>query len=363
MMPRLMVRSVAAAVVVMVVLAACDGGASPAPAHAGTVEDILAPNAFVNATPAVKGGDLRERDTVTTDGAGSAVFTLDTKIDSCTMNTASGVGIRPEPSILLRYVSGVTWCSTKANPGSSKSLAAQVEITMTDPLFGVTIDADTVVVQVQSGVVQVRSLAQGVDATGVLVGPRQQTRVEPDRPPSIPEAFDVAQLPDPLRSRVAELVAALPPPAFAQPDPASSPTIGQILESGRLGIALDEESIADQTSPTFVNAIMSLQAETWGIKVDLTMLPLQRALEELRAGQVQLVVTPQAVDEVSSIPLFEDQQTQLWSLLYLPQDEAFGQAERDFVGTAVTSGVYGDHYQEVFGSVPSYEALRSLVGP
>jgi hypothetical protein len=323
---------------------------------------INAQTGFVNGATAVAGGDLLEQAKVTTNGSGSIDFTLDKKISSCRVMVSSAVNVVPSAEVLLSYVGGTTWCSTKANPGKTQLLAPGVEITMKDPLFGVSVDGSTVLVKVQSGIVFVRSVAPGITDGGQLVGPGSQTIVEAGKVAAPPEIFDPARTPELEQSAVAALAALMPPPVFVRPDPAGSATIGRIIESGQLVVAVDETSI-DPTSLAFVNAFIAFEADTWGIKAAVEPMPLEPAVEALVAGRVQLVLSRQGADGTTGIPFFSDQEGSVWSLFYASQDETFGRAEQAFLTEAVTSGRYADRFLAAFGAAPRYDALQALVGP
>ena len=363
MNPRL-IMTLLSVFLAAVLAGACGGGASPSPSpvRAGHVTNIYTRIAFVNDIEAAAGGDVYAGGSVRTDASGSADFTLEQKIQNCRLLDGSKVDVLPSPDVLLNWVAGTTYCSTRANPGTTVGVTSTaVQIRLSDPLFGVTVLPDATVVKVLSGIVEVRSLVTGSNVVQ-FVGPGLQTRVPAGQDPAVPERLDVDQLGNRERSAVQELMAALPPPAFSRPAPGDSPALTRIFGQSTIGVAIDEENSGDDQTRGFLESFLSFQGTKWDVKPDARFVPVGVAVRELMAGQLDLVVSPDVVAGTGSIPFFEDRQGRKWSLLYDSKDPAFADAMRGFLRTALESGEYGRLYLSAFDTVPRYDSLTTLVG-
>jgi hypothetical protein len=327
----------------------------------GTVLQVILPVARVNEAQAFAGDRVPAGSTVSTDGVGSVDFGLEEKIDRCRLLNSSSVQVTPTGDVLLKYLQGTAWCVTDTDPTFRMLADGQgTEIAVSDPVFGVTVEADHTVVSVASGFVEVSSRA--VEGASVVVGPDQQSLIFPDQAPATPGPFAVDALPPDEQTAVGTLLGGLPEPDFGPPDPAGSPTLTRVFERETIVVAVDEGSIGDAGTGTFIETFVEFLAREWGVKPFVFYVPLDRALTGLAVGDVDVVVTPVPPPETGSLPFFQDQVETTWQMAFDGEDGVFRDALSDFLVAALQAGEYGTRYVDAFGVTPSYEPLRPLLG-
>ena len=86
--------------------------------------------------------EIRERETVRTNEAGSLTFNLVDKIEFCNMYENAQVRVKPSSDVLLQFETGEFACEAQPNAGPVNVLAGpDVELEMSDPQFIVSIGA------------------------------------------------------------------------------------------------------------------------------------------------------------------------------------------------------------------------------
>lgn len=363
-------RSVALIAVVLVLAADCNsesgGGGGGASVVGGSVMHVRLERAFVAGLRAADGDTIRKTDTVSTNSQGVVDFDIQDKVESCTAFNQSAVAVYPNsPSLipLMRFEEGRTWCNTDADATIEVQLEAggRARLLLSDPVFGVEITGDQVVVRVMLGFVQVSSLETDGGLT-MLVGPGQQSVVAAQADPTAAAGFLVEELTSLEQQVVPELVKQVPAPSFGPPEAADSPALQSIFDRGSIVVGFDAKADVGDGAGAFIDSFMSFLGQGWEVE------PVVRAIEvdglaALEAGDVDIVVSPSLPESTLSLPFFEDRAGQVWALAVRPGEEVFQQALADFLRASLRADEYGLRYRGAFdGAEPAYGSLDSLLG-
>jgi len=333
---------------------------SPSPARraAGEVLLIGSERGYIDTNRANRGDAVFERGFVRTDENGSLQFRLDQKIKRCTLVTSSRVDIKPSDELLLHYASGTAVCETTLDGGVVRLAAGdRVELRMSDPLYVVTVEPEQTRIRVVAGLLEVRS-----NETGgiVLLGPSLRSDVFPGGGPTSPETWGTGELDDDVREAVDAAENQLPEPDLTMPDPAGSAILQRIVDGGIIRVGLDEK--LSQASQRFAESFGVEQGGHWKIKSDSSVRASDVGHADLRAGEIDLLVTPEPLDGFGRIPFFDDEQGARMWLVYDELDPVFGEAERAFLRNMVIGGSYRILYLRSFDREPSYTAVGELFG-
>jgi len=227
---------------------------------------------------------------------------------------------------------------------------------MTDPVFGMQVGGDGSVLKVALGFVEVGTVDGGVP---ILLGPGQQSAVPAGGGPLPPEALSLDD--DDEAAVVAAMTAEFPQPDIGPPDPAESATMSRIRERDEITVAIDEGELAEGVH-SFATSLMIALSSDWDLgPPDVFPTDLDTALGALDAGEVDLVLTPVPPDTFARVPGFADPSGRLWSFVQL-EDRVFGDGLTRTLAGLMTNGSYAEAYGRSFGSEPSYEQLRSILG-
>jgi hypothetical protein len=335
---------------------------SPSPSSAGRVAGevllIGSERGYIDTKRANRGDPVFERGFVRTDENGSLQFRLDQKIRQCTLVTSSRVDIKPSDELLLHYASGTAVCETTLDGGVVRLAAGdRVELRMSDPLYVVTVEPEQTRIRVVAGLLEVRS-----NETGgiVLLGPSLRSDVFPGGGPTTPETWGTGELDDDVREAVDAAENQLPEPDLTMPDPTGSPTLQRILDGGIIRVGLDER--LSRASQGFAESFGVEQGVHWNIKSDVSVRASDVGHADLRAGEIDLLVTPDPLGGFGGIPFFDDEEGARMWLVYDELDPVFGEAERTFLRNMVIGGSYRILYFRSFGQEPSYTAVAELFG-
>lgn len=373
-------RETLAMVALAIVIAGCSSGApsppsqppshSPSPSasaspssnrqHAGEITSIISNDAFVDGADAVEQGDLLAPGSVSTSPGGSVRLRLDVKLQNCTVTDDARVDLPPQPGPLLTYVKGATYCMTTTGGQAKLIGGTYVEITVGDPVFGVTVEPEQVTVRVVSGLVELKNLAIGGDA--IVIGPMLKSTITPGAAPSEPEIWGLGELPALDQQEIGQMEKQVEPD-FSRPDKTDSPVLQRILDGNRFGFGVEDAIARDKLSDSFVSDFMFRQGNAWDVSRDKQILSVDVGFREVLDGKLDVMVTRKEADsDLAEIPFFVDSQGQIVWIVYNPSDPVFAAAERAFLTNMIVSGKYADLYQNSFGQLPSYEGVKSLLG-
>ena len=84
--------------------------------------------------------------------------------------------------------------------------------------------------------------------------------------------------------------------------------------------------------------------------------------EAVQSGAIDIYVSPEQIDGLGQIPLFDNAAGQRHWLQYDTTDERFGAAERDYVRNVVGAGSYRVVFISAFDQEPTYDAVADLFG-
>jgi hypothetical protein len=334
----------------------------------GTINTVFTRIATIDSEPAASGQEFRAQQILSSDAGGSFSLSLD-KFDDCRVFPNSSVQAKPSSAILLTWLSGTAWCRTDPEASSSIDLKAGVAtITMSDPVFGITVADELVTIRVSSGSVEVSLEATGAS---LVVASGEQVTLSPDQGISSPGGLDVGSLPPDEQTAVGDLMAQVPAPDFGRPDASTSVTLTRMFESGSMNVAIDEAGLegsgaagGDGGLIGFVQDYLDFLAVSWDLQLNLTVASAGEAAAEVREGKIDVFVAPTLPPDLPSTPFFVDtgERAQTWHLVVGPDDPTLRDALARFVTTSVGSGDYGERFLRSFGVLPSYEPLREQLG-
>ncbi|MGH2733897.1 MAG: hypothetical protein ACRDJG_13355 [Actinomycetota bacterium] len=154
---------------------------------------------------------------------------------------------------------------------------------------------------------------------------------------------------------------AMPAPDFGFPRPEGSAVLTRIQRQRVLRVGIEQG--ASPKTLAFVESFFRFVEQQWKVPVRTSSLPPSRAAGVLASDEADVIVSAGQISGARSIPFFGDEQERAWSLSVEGKDRRFEAALRAFLLPALETGAYGSRYLAVFGSVPTYEAVRPLVFP
>jgi len=221
----------------------------------------------------------------------------------------------------------------------------------------VTVEPEGTRIRVVAGLLEVRSNETGLSA---LLGPSLRSDVFPGGGPTAPETWGTGELDDDVRRAVDAAENQLPEPDLSMPDPTGSAILERILDAGIIRVGLDER--LTRPGQRFAESFSVEQGGYWKIKSDQSFAITDVGHAGLRAGDLDLLVTPDPFDGFGRIPFFDDEQGERMWLVYEESDKVFGEAERAFLRNMVIGGSYRVLYLGAFDTEPSYTAVAELFG-
>lgn len=363
-------RALAVALCSAMLVAGCRAGGEPQNGASpegviGRITQLRANRVSVSGEPVQgPGHPLIRGSLITSTAGGAALFEVTERLQPCAFRGTVNVEVLPAARIVLRLAGGGVTCMTPASGKTelerltiAAGAASDVAVGFVDPVFHVSSNASGVEIWVEHGFTEVSR--RGSDR-GRLVGPGSALSVQPQG--ALPEAvpFDPADLPAPRREMLQQMLDALPEPDYSVPSTGNSQILSTVLSSGTLSVGLDEA--ASTEVERFVSSLTGFLGEQWELDIETTRLAHADAPSALSSGDLELFFSTEVVEGADFLPLFGDESETSW-LLWSRPDEDFQSALVDFVRTALDYGHYADRYLEVFGRVPTYEAVRSLVYP
>jgi len=343
---------------------------SPTPVRlqVGSIDNVSNRIAYVDQAEAHESAPIYAQSSVRTDGSGAVEFDIPSRIKSCTVTPSSEVEVEPSGDTVLKFKAGLTSCATvKTDHVIHLAAGEQIELSMSDPLFVVSVTPETTSILVVSGVVEVRNIAT-VSRTPVVLLPSFKAVVALDTDPNPPSRWDRSELPQAALDAIDRQTLIALPPAFGRPDPTGSPVLQAIFDRGSFLIGIDERVAADPASLAFVESFRGFQASHWGLGADSLRFTFDEGVRELAAGKIALFVSPDAPSGGSTrIPFFASPGggPSPNFLLTRPDDDVFVLAERQLVRNLVSDAGtenYATMYFQAFGKDPDASALASLFG-
>jgi hypothetical protein len=344
--------------------------ATPPRKQVGAIEAVLTTTASVNGADAFDQEPLYPNSEVATDPAGSVSFSIAGVIRRCTIIGTSRALVEPSADVAVSFSAGGATCATeKSSVLIQLDAAHDTQLSMTDPLFVVSMTQEATTVQVVQGMVAVRG---GGSASTVYLGPALQVDVRDGGGPGSLQPFDRSQLPPTLLTPVEEQLGTAVLPGLGRPDPSGSPVLGEVLGQGRLVIGIDDRVAADPASAAFLDEFRAFQGHHWDIGVDTVPISAREAPAALKEGKIRLFAAPAAdaaanLPGLSAIPLFAPvDPPALIDLLTEPDDPVFAAAERSLIQALVGSDNETDNYaalyRHAFAREPDYAPLAGLFG-
>jgi hypothetical protein len=347
------------------------GGGSSGGPHGpvvGTIKNVFSRIAMIDSVPTASGEGFRAQQVLSADGGGSFSLELD-KLEECRVLRNSGVKAKPSSSVLLAWLRGTAWCKTAPEASSRIDLGAgAATITLSDPVFGITVDGEQVIVKVGSGSVEVALEGAG---PSVLIAAGEQVTLSPDQGVSPSDGLDVRSLPPDEQAAVADLMAQVPAPDFGRPDASTSATLTRMFDGGSMNVALDTDGMVGVGATGggggvvgFIQDYFDLLTSSWDLRLTLGGASGDEGIKGLQEGKIDVFVTRTPPSDLPSTPFFDDigDPALTWYLVVAPDDPTFRDALARFITTSVGSGDYGQRFLRSFGVLPSYEPLRAQLG-
>jgi hypothetical protein len=333
----------------------------------GSVVKVVLSDAFIDGETTSDGVRIRAGQALSTDDSGTVDFSLDRKIKQCRLLTQSRMVAAPTKAVLIRWELGSVWCYTTAG-GSPIVLGGPSDVTlaMSDPVFGVVVNGETITLRVVQGVVDVDSPG----SEPLLVGSGQQVTIVDGEVPTQAEDFDIESLPQDERAIVSEYENAAPQPDFGPPEAGDSAGLGRILvTNGAINVGIDSTFAGNPAAETntsewrFIDDYFTDLAAHWGIGSSSIALTSDEARPQLDAGAVDVFVTPEPLSGFDSFPLLQDPQGRTWSVSLVGGDDGLRRALVSYVVATLQQKDYAITYQTAFDiENPPYEPLRPLLG-
>lgn len=354
---------------VLLLLASCSGNGTtdqPSPTveptvspgtQVGSVEQVLDVLVRIEDDNAASGDPLFSGAVMQTDSRGLADFRVQV-LEDCRIRQDSEVIVAPSPDTPLSVEQGRIVCMSK--PGETEEFqidAGDTEVNFLDPIFAVGVGGSSTRVQVDYGFVDVRSRSS---SDSRLVGPGGQISIGIGSMPESAERFETTSLDLFDLQAIERMHDKLPSEPRGLPRAPDSRTLAQIDSSDRLRVGLDGR--ASRSTRRFVEGLIEAVAERWGVDLDVVRMDGDDAEEALQGADIQAFVSPDAVPGAPRLSLFDGDGEQGWELS-VPRDRGWQRALEGALKMSLNNGEYGDAYFDAFGSVPSYEAVRSLVYP
>ncbi|MBW3590884.1 MAG: hypothetical protein KY393_03380 [Actinobacteria bacterium] len=355
--------------VLLLLLASCNGN-GPTDQSSPTVEPTISPGTPVGSVErvldvlvsiegdnAASGDPLFSGAVMQTDSRGLADFSVEV-LEDCRIRQDSEVIVAPSPDTPLSVEQGRIVCVSK--PGETEEFqidAGDTEVNFLDPIFAVDVRGSSTRVQVDYGFVDVRS---GLGSDTRLVGPGGEISISHGSVPESAERFETNSLERLDLEAIERMYGRLPPEPRGLPSVSDSRALSQIDSAHRLRVGLDGR--ASSSTRRFVEDLMGAVAERWGVDLDVVRIDGDDVEEALQGPDLQAFVSPEAVPGAPSLSLFNGDAEQGWELS-VRRDRRWQRALEGALKVSLNNGEYGDAYFDAFGSVPSYEAVRSLIYP
>lgn len=367
--PGIKLRLASLGPVLLLLLASCNGngpdnqssptaGATISPGtQVGSVEQVLDVLVSIEGDNAASGDPLFSGAVMQTDSRGAADFRVQV-LEDCRIRQDSEVIVAPSPNTPLSVERGKIVCVSK--PGETEEFqidAGDTDVSFLDPIFVVDVGGSSTRVQVDYGFVDVRSR---LSSDSRLVGPGGELSIGSGSVPESAERFETDSLDRFDLQAIERMHGRLPPEPKGLPSVSGSRTLAQIDSSHRLRVGLDGR--ASRSTRRFVEGLIGAVAGRWGVDWDVVGIDGDDAEEALQGADIQAFVSPEAVPGASRLSLFDEDTEQGWELSVRP-DPGWQRALEGALKVSLNNGEYGDAYFDAFGSVPNYEAVRSLVYP
>ena len=330
---------------------------------AGTVTGIVFPTLRVNGARVSRRVSLARRDRVETDRNGQVQFCIKRKTTRCDTRRGSRVRIEPEPSVVLRFEAGRTYCSTASGGTAIFDVArGGVRLRVGDPVFGVVVEPRRTVVKVVLGAVSVSARGRTV-----VVGPGQQTAVPVGRAPQPPAPIQVA--PE-ERKTARDLGQGLPAPDLGRPAPGGSAALLHMYDRGFLVAGRLIAGQPGDPDHAFERDFLSQLARAWRVRLQIveTGTEISRLLAPLESRTADLALVPRsaaaglqgyAVVPFSSPPAGASGG---WVIVARP-DAGLVSSLEDYLAAALATGRYATAYRKAYGVPPPYASLQELLFP
>lgn len=291
-----------------------------------------------------------------TDDRGRATFKVGRVLEDCQVQTDSRLTLAPSPRTPLEVEQGSVICRSKPGSKEFEVPAGRAIAQFLDPIFLIEVRGERTTVRVDYGFVQVRNSGNGA---ALLLGPGSQVAMGSGPAPERGSRFDASALGgDDAEARV-RLRSGLPPEPSGFPEAGGSSVLRRAKAGGlRVGV----EGRSSQQDQAFAGNISARFGESLGIPVNVDKAGAEEASAALAEGDLDMFLSPGAVPGAAGIPLFEDSDSKDWSMWVAP-DERFQGILEQRLKSLLNSGSYGEAYYEVYGVVPTYEAVRSLAYP
>ncbi|HTO24335.1 MAG TPA: hypothetical protein VMJ49_00435, partial [Gaiellaceae bacterium] len=224
-----------------------------------------------------------------------------------------------------------------------------VKLTLSDPVWSVTVSERGVVVGVTTGFVQVAAAAGS--PTPVVVGPGTQTVAGPN---GIPTPTTQFLAPPEVQASLKSLQSFAPTYPFARPVPGSSPTLQRVTTANVVRIGYDRTAATSQVL-AFLKSFASFLGTSWNVKPQLTAVTASSAPKLLASGKVDFVAETSETGTLFLSPTAGAP----WRLV-TNQDSGADAAAAAFVSDVLNSGKYLTLFQGSFKTVPSYTSFGSV---
>ena len=338
-----------------ILVGGCNNGVVTPPV-VGSITHVGSPLAYVNDVETSDGASLFRGSTVSTDGSGSVSLGLHVKDFLCNLLSDSRLQVEPDGETVVSWIAGEAMCATSGGAGTCHTLTAnKTTVDLVDPVFAVIVRGADDTVKVSRGFVRVGSLATGGT---VILGPGQQTVIAAGQSPLPPMPIELTVLEQQLFD---ELNPRFIAPEFGQPaDFSKSVTLTRIFERGVILASVDVAQLQNEPAYWFAGQMLDLLAQAWGVKVDMRELRPEEAQQQMEASELDLLISPQAFDQLAGIPFFQEKGSGSWALLFL-EDESFRHGLEAFLRVAIERTDYAGLYMEAFGESPSYQAFEEFL--
>lgn len=288
---------------------------------------------------------LRRANELQTDSGGIVKFRLRVKGTRCKLHPRGRLQVRPSTQIVISFEDGLSYCFT-TRLGRWKTFDARnhsVTLTSDDPLFAVSIDDAQTVVKVELGFIEV----SGRPGRVAILGPHEQVVVTRDGVPETPTPIiRTAQDQESFR----ELDRQLEPPRLDRPVPGRSETLRDIFARNRLVVGLETSFSRNPSSMAFITQFVRLVGRAWRVTPDVRNVSVGAALDGLRAGQLDLIVSadPEVLRTTPTIPLLVAPRTRVYWAIASRPERALAEALRNLVLASMRRGDYFALYKRAF---------------
>jgi hypothetical protein len=331
---------------------------TPAPKRpvAGNIDVISTEAGQIEDVPANNGDDIRERQTVRTNEAGSLTFNLLDKIEFCNMYPNAKVKVKPSSDVYLHFQEGEFACEARPDAGPVKVLAGpDVVLDMSDPQFIVSIGPKSTTIRALRGFIDVRSLSGD---SNVLLGPMESTDTSGGTGTLAPvRIWAPSEIENPqLRDDISTFK---PRVDVSMPD-VGSVVLNRMDESGSINVGVPDGLTGE--SLDFVNGFLDGQSKDWNLGGGAVQQVVgdQDVAAALEAGTIDMFVSPADLPGLGKLPLFVDPGGQQFWLYYNAADTSFGAAQEEYLKNVVIDESYRQVYLRELGTEPVYEGVDEL---